>query len=152
MKSTIISLIFSIMGTLNVETHDIPLAYFVIEITGADITQEIVVNQEDLLSELEISSADLTEVVIMEYLVAHSSLSLSGQDIDFQLDQVSEADDHLLIELSAEWEENYSGEMIIQNTWLLGVNKQSNLVNIIYKEEDRTFRLHKGRQKTVVGF
>lgn len=133
-----------------VAPHDAPIAMFKLMDKGDYTAVHITLDAADLSNAVSLNIEEIDLEYINQYLDHHLSIILDDEVIDFELKTFDHKIDH--IHLSGRIDSSISNvdEVKVQNTCMLDIEGQNNIVQLRYGDELRDFRMTKTRQEIEV--
>lgn len=142
-------LAITVVLNLSATTHDVPMATFTIVRDQAPWSITVELDQQDFTAAL--GQEPLTLASAERYLQHHTKWLVDGQAVTLSLCSLTLNHDHCLISGELSVHHGAPKTLEMTNTCLLAVEpSQSNVIYLYHGEEVRGFRLHQGRQQTMV--
>lgn len=130
--------------------HDIRAAYFEISKKSDSYSLLVRFDRDDILRELG-AFGDLNQA-FAQYISGHLSLLFDGEQVDWVVNEVQIQDLFILVEC----EIPYDSEVKTINVWntslIDSIEGHDNVMVLKLHEKNRSFRLNKKRQKTVIRY
>lgn len=127
------------------KNHDIQVAIFKVYSVPNGLMLDIHFESEDILAELNIDYTQISTEVISQYLHQNLKFKLENKMIDFRIKDLEVDGKHLLI-TSEFLTYNASFKKIeIQNTCLLSLEGQSNIIEVRIEDQERDFLMNTAR-------
>lgn len=140
MKSIFIGMLLSVFLT-----HDAPITIFKIYKVQEQLQLKVNFDTADLSKTLALAPSDLTINTLQTYLEDHIHFRFDAKSYDINVNSVSLKNGHTIVHaLFLATPKNY-GCITIENTCLLSIANQSNIVRLETGATIRDFRMHKGR-------
>ena len=127
-----------------------PIAMFKLSDKDGNTALHVTLDIEDIQTALAIASEDLVLEDLDNYLKDHVAIALDYRTIDFDLSAYEIKGDHIHISGTIDQSITDHQNLSVQNTCLLEVENQSNIVQLKYHGKVRDFRMTKARQEIKV--
>ena len=136
--------------TFNLNAHDIRLAYFEISRDSDHYNLIIRFDRDDILNELG-AFGDLNEA-FGRYIDGHLSLIFDGHKVRWQVNEIQLEDLFVIVDC----EIAYNSDVKTINVWntslISSIDGHDNVVVLKLHNKNRSFRLNKQRQITVIRY
>ena len=128
--------------------HDIQVSTFTVYQRPSDkIKLDVVMEIDDLSDELKTTADQLTPNLLETYLNSQTAFKFNGSGKMLRVNAVAVKAKHLIIQSEFEGAVHSVHTLEIQNTCLLGVEDQSNIIEIRLNDQERDFLMNSSRKK-----
>jgi len=142
-------IIFVALMFLGINSHDIQVAFFKINKTDTHLTVEFVFEIKDVISGLKSS---LSESSLKAYLNSNFSISLNGHLRNLTYDEMELRDNHVYMSSKISTMNERIETLVINNTCLLNITQQSNIVEVKLNEKQRDFLMNNDRTSIEINY
>jgi len=131
---------------ISIPMHDAPIAFFKIYESQKKLVLEINFDTDDLSKALKVKKKDLNLTLLQEYINKHTRFHFDSCETKVSVEKLEPNRGHVKLLCFFEGVSDYN-QIAIENTCLLSITNQSNIIEIKMGASSKDFRMHKGRTK-----
>ena len=134
-------------------THDVPIALFHLEESANGVNLDISFDISDFERSTTQKKTKITKDWMQQYLNDHMSVEFNRKKTAFIIKTISFNREHIEVEGTFEIPPTKKIKTVkIENTCLIDIKNQSNIIHLDINDASRDFRIHKDRTKIGVNY